>query len=376
MKKTLAALVVAAFASSAANAVVLYDNEGTKVELDGSLRVLLEKTNKGGEYEYEVKDKDGKPVKDADGNVVKNKAKKHSHSGLKNSGSRVSIRIKHDLDAGYYALGRLEVRLDGKGGTEREDGFGNLTTKRAYVGLGHKALGELTFGRQVNIADDLSTADDYSYGIIDKDVYIPTAGNSVVRYDYKGIENLQLGAGYQFADNREDSNEVANDSVKNGFQVGAIYNGKWDDVSGIIAKFGYGRTNYQVNSNQKHYQDGFLASLGYNYTDLLVSVDGGYAREKEAGQHTDKFFVSPGFQYQVTEKNRIYGNYKYEQAKAGDEKAKQHGVLLGVDHRLHKQVITYVEGKYQVTKNYVGDDYVADSKVKDKAIGVGMRVYF
>lgn len=354
MKKTLAALVVAAFASSAANAVVLYDNEGTKVEFDGSLRVLLEKANNEG----------------------KNKA--HTHSGLKNSGSRVSIRMKHDLGEGYYALGRTEVRFDGD--SKNQDEFGNLRAHRAYVGLGHKALGELTFGRQVNIADDLSTADDYSYGIINKGKYIPTAGNSVVRYDYKGIENLQLGAGYQFADSRGSDNEVIYDAespnVKSGFQVGAIYNGKWDDVSGIIAKFGYGRTNYKTLSNQKHYQDGFLASLGYNYTDLLVSVDGGYAREKEEGQHTDKFFVSPGFQYQVTEKNRIYGNYKYEQEKTGDVKNKTHGFLLGVDHRLHKQVITYVEGKYQETKSYVGSDYVADSKVKDKAIGVGMRVYF
>jgi len=35
MKKTLAALIVSAFAASAANAAVVYDNEGTKVELNG-----------------------------------------------------------------------------------------------------------------------------------------------------------------------------------------------------------------------------------------------------------------------------------------------------------------------------------------------------
>ena len=38
MKKTLAALIVSAVAASAANATVIYDNEGTKVELNGSLR--------------------------------------------------------------------------------------------------------------------------------------------------------------------------------------------------------------------------------------------------------------------------------------------------------------------------------------------------
>ena len=43
MKKTLAALIVTAFAASAANAAVVYDNEGTKVELNGSLRLIMEK---------------------------------------------------------------------------------------------------------------------------------------------------------------------------------------------------------------------------------------------------------------------------------------------------------------------------------------------
>lgn len=45
MKKTLAALIVSAVAASAANATVIYDNEGTKVELNGSLRLILEKAN-------------------------------------------------------------------------------------------------------------------------------------------------------------------------------------------------------------------------------------------------------------------------------------------------------------------------------------------
>ena len=50
MKKTLAALIIGAFAASAANAAVVYDNEGTKVEIGGSIRVQLEKTNKLNEY--------------------------------------------------------------------------------------------------------------------------------------------------------------------------------------------------------------------------------------------------------------------------------------------------------------------------------------
>lgn len=359
MKKTLAALIVGAFAASAANAAVIYDNEGTKVELGGSLRIVLEKSNKGGDHN------------------------KHTHSGLKNSGSRVAINVKHDLADGYYALGRLEVRFDGKqGGTVRDDGFGNLNTKRAYVGLGHKEFGELTFGRQVTIADDLSTSKDYAYGIVEKGDYIPTDGNSVIRYDYKGIEHLQLGASYSFADDRGNKdratntitvdNEVKAGAIQHNYQFGAIYE------DGIIAKFGYGRTNYKSDAatpNQKHHQDGFLLSLGYDFGVATAYVDSGYARIKN-GETTNKFFVAPGFIVPVSEVSNIYGNYKYEQVKTDDEKSKLHGFLLGVDYKLHKQVIAFVEGKYQETKDYQNGTYVDGSKVKDKAIGVGMRVFF
>ena len=56
----------------------------------------------------------------------------------------------------------------------------SLYAKRAYVGLGSKATGDITFGRQLTIADDLSQANDYEYGFIPKGAYIPTSGTGVV----------------------------------------------------------------------------------------------------------------------------------------------------------------------------------------------------
>ena len=154
MKKTLAALIVSAFAASAANAAVVYDNEGTKVELNGSLRLIMEKADK---KEY---DRAGKSTK-------------KTNSALRNAGSRFGITVKHNLDNDFYALGRLEFRFDD---TDSRDQFGSLYAKRAYVGLGSKATGDITFGRQLTIADDLSQANDYEYGFIPKGAYIPTSG--------------------------------------------------------------------------------------------------------------------------------------------------------------------------------------------------------
>ena len=220
------------------------------------------------------------------------------------------------------------------------------------------------------------TAEDKTYGLIEQGDYVSKEGKSVVRYDYYGIEGLQLGVGYQFAEQRKDNNEVLEGSVQNSNQFGALY-----EKDGIIAKTAFGRTNYKTgNTETKEHRDGVVASLGYEFNGVTLSVDGGYAKTKfkDTDKKETRFFVSPGFQYQITDLSKVYGNYKYEQIKGTDSsKDKQHGFLLGIDYKLHKQVVTYLEGKYQVTKSYDEDGkYVDDSKVKDKAIGVGIRVYF
>ena len=353
MKKTLAALIVSAFAASAANAAVVYDNEGTKVELNGSLRLIMEKADK--------------KVYNA-----ANQSTKKANSALRNAGSRFGITVKHNLDNDFYALGRLEFRFDD---TDSRDKFGRLYAKRAYVGLGSKATGDITFGRQLTIADDLSQAVDYEYGLIPKEEYIPTAGTGVIRYDYKGIEGLQLSANYNFGQRHnekgQDLQKLSDPKpyIKNAFALGALYT-----AGDLDARFAYGHTNFETNATYKHRVDGFLASLGYKFGDFTLTGDFGYAHEKENDAKTNKFYVSPGFAYQVTPMSQVYGNYLYERVKGESDKDKTHAFLLGADYKLHKQVVLFVEGKYVTTKEYVNDSY--DGKVKDRAIGVGMRVFF
>ena len=348
MKKTLAALIVSAVAASAANAAVVYDNEGTKVELNGSLRLIMEKGD--------VK------VKDAQTGATT----KTSSSALRNAGSRFGITVKHNLDNDFYALGRLEFRFDD---TESRDQFGSLYAKRAYVGLGSKATGDITFGRQLTIADDLSQANDYEYGIIPKGAYIPTSGTGVVRYDYKGIEGLQLSANYNFGQRHNDKGRALKTGLKNAYGVGALYT-----AGDLDARLAYGHTNFETGASYDHHLDSVLASLGYKFGDFTLTGDFGYGHEKDGSDKINKFYVSPGFAYQVVPASKVYGNYLYERVKGESDKEKTHGFLLGVDYKLHKQVILFLEGKYVTTKEYVNDIY--DGKTNDKAIGVGMRVYF
>lgn len=357
MKKTLAALIVGAFAASAANAAVVYNNEGTKVELGGRLSVIAEQSS----------------------NTLDDQ--KQQHGALRNQGSRFHIKATHNFGDGFYAQGYLETHFVSKY-KDNADHFDSITTKYAYVTLGNKALGEVKLGRAKTIADGITSAEDKEYGVLNNSKYIPTNGNTV-GYTFEGIDGLVLGANYLLAQQRNahgsTAGEVVAQVISNGVQVGAKY-----DANNIIAGIAYGRTNYrealatQGDSGKKQQVNGALSTLGYRFSDLglLVSLDSGYAKTKNyKDKHEKRYFVSPGFQYELMEDTNVYGNFKYERNSVDQgKKAREHAVLFGVDHKLHKQVLTYIEGAYARTRT--NDKGKTEKTEKEKSVGVGLRVYF
>ncbi|HHF5146600.1 TPA: porin [Haemophilus influenzae] len=357
MKKTLAALIVGAFAASAANAAVVYNNEGTKVELGSRLSVIAEQSS----------------------NTLDDQ--KQQHGALRNQGSRFHIKATHNFGDGFYAQGYLETRFVSKY-KDNADHFDSITTKYAYVTLGNKALGEVKLGRAKTIADGITSAEDKEYGVLNNSKYIPTNGNTV-GYTFEGIDGLVLGANYLLAQQRNahgsTAGEVVTQVISNGVQVGAKY-----DANNIIAGIAYGRTNYredlttQGDSGKKQQVNGALSTLGYRFSDLglLVSLDSGYAKTKNyKDKHEKRYFVSPGFQYELMEDTNVYGNFKYERNSVDQgKKAREHAVLFGVDHKLHKQVLTYIEGAYARTRT--NDKGKTEKTEKEKSVGVGLRVYF
>lgn len=375
MKKTLAALIVGAFAASAANAAVVYNNEGTKVELGGRLSVIAEQSS----------------------NTLDDQ--KQQHGTVRNQGSRFHIKATHNFGDGFYAQGYLETRLVTDLTQDKSDHFGDITTKYAYVTLGNEALGEVKLGRAKTIADGITSAEDKEYGLLNNSKYIPTNGNTV-GYTFNAIDGLVLGANYLLAQGRNlpdggtntlQPGEVTSQSISNGVQVGAKY-----DANNIIVGIAYGRTNYRENMNinisqpgRKEQVEGVLSTLGYRFSDLglLVSLDSGYAKTKnhakraragagaEPAYNEKRNFVSPGFQYELMEDTNVYGNFKYERtSSAKGKKTHQQAVLFGVDHKLHKQVLTYIEGAYERTKT--NDKDKTEKTEKEKSVGVGLRVYF
>ena len=64
------------------------------------------------------------------------------------------------------------------------------------------------------------------------------------------------------------------------------------------------------------------------------------------------------------EDTNVYGNFKYERNSVDQgKKAREHAVLFGVDHKLHKQVLTYIEGAYARTRT---NDKGKTEKLKKK----------
>lgn len=365
MKKTLAALIVGAFAASAANAAVVYNNEGTKVELGGRLSIIAEQSNST------------------------ENDQKQQHGTLRNQGSRFHIKATHNLGDGFYAQGYLETRFASDYLRDGADQFSEIITKYAYVTLGNKAFGEVKLGKAKTIADSITTAEDKEYGLLNSKKYIPTNGNTV-GYTFNAIDGLVLGANYLLAQERDvdsvsvgngndtQAGEVAIGSISNGIQVGAEY-----DANNIIARIAYGRTNYKESTasrttdSKKQELNGALASLGYRFSDLglLVSLDSGYAKTKKYKlPHEKRYFVSPGFQYELMEDTNVYGNFKYERNSVDQgKKEREQAVLFGIDHKLHKQVLTYIEGAYARTRTTEKGKVRTE---KEKSVGVGLRVYF
>lgn len=374
MKKTLAALIVGAFAASAANAAVVYNNEGTKVELGGRLSIIAEQSNSTEDDQ------------------------KQQHGTLRNQGSRFHIKATHNLGDGFYAQGYLETRLVSDYLRDGADNFSEIVTKYAYVTLGNNTFGEVKLGRAKTIADEITTAEDKEYGLLNNSKYIRTNGNTV-GYTFNAIDGLVLGAHYLLAQERNvdsvdytgngaKAGEVGVGAISNGIQVGAKY-----DANNIIVGIAYGRTNYKDSNNynsrtsqftyrgEKQEVNGALASLGYRFSDLglLVSLDSGYAKTKNyKAKHEKRYFVSPGFQYELMEDTNVYGNFKYERNSVDQgKKEREQAVLFGIDHKLHKQVLTYIEGAYSRTRTTENAGNKSTVKTeKEKSVGVGLRVYF
>ncbi|MFC0323208.1 porin [Gallibacterium melopsittaci] len=337
MKKTLVALAVAALAATSANAAVVYNQDGTKVDVGGSFRLLLSK------WEGERTD-------------------------LKNVGSRVWVNATQDLGDGYSALAYLEMRFQDK------NSFDSISAKRVYAGFAKEGVGTLTFGSQLTNLDDV-TVSDYTYdlGGIKQTATETTRG---VKFRSANFGGFSFGLDYIFG--KKDKKDYNLDS---GFGVSAFYTAALAADTKLTLEAGFSQLK-KGSLTKDVKENAFLVgtelvsgpfSLGIDYSQKKRSDDNYGIADTDYGVTAANKVreLEVGLKYKYLENASIYGEYINGKASlAADDHVKRNTFILGTDYWFTKSVVAYLEGGTTQLKDKAGD------KDRDNKVGVGFRVYF
>ncbi|HDR0802131.1 porin [Pasteurella multocida] len=333
MKKTIVALAVAAVAATSANAATVYNQDGTKVDVNGSVRLILKK-------------------------------EKNERGDLVDNGSRVSFKASHDLGEGLSALAYAELRFSTKvkktvkEGPSQVERIGNdVHVKRLYAGFAYEGLGTLTFGNQLTIGDDVGVSD-YTYflGGINN---LLSSGEKAINFKSAEFNGFTFGGAYVFS---ADADKQAPRDGR-GFVVAGLYNRKMGDV-GFALEAGYSQKYVTVAKQEK----AFMVGTELSYAGLALGVD--YAQSKVTNVEGKKRALEVGLNYDINDKAKVYTDLIW--AKEGPKGAttRDRSIILGAGYKLHKQVETFVEGGWGREKDANG------VTTKGNVVGVGLRVHF
>ncbi len=316
MKKTLVALSVAAFAAASANAAVVYNQDGTKLDVNGSVRVAL--------------------------------TKQTGHRlDLDNDGSRVIFNFSQDLGEGFSALGYVELRP----GKEDETGdWSGVYTKQLYAGLAQSDIGTLTFGKQKTAADDFKLADPTENGLsvldfdgLNQNHYlngVATEGSKVVRFVSKDFAGFGFQTSYTFGESDKAK------AITRGVQVLATYA---NDFGGLGFQAHALYADHKGNTEDKLYPSaletrswGLAAKVSYAGFGLATDYVQGKLTHDQLNIDTKGKAWSVAATYQVVEPLDVYATYTHIKAEhVGTATLK--GITVGTHYQVAKNVQTYVE---------------------------------
>lgn len=342
MKKTLVALAVAAMAATSANAATVYEKDGTKIELNGSLRVLL-----------------GKMSKDQRGDLI-------------NNGSRLWVKANQDLGNGLGALAGLELRFDEKA-DKKVNTFGNPRARQVYAGFGHSDIGTVTFGRQVTTLDNVQLSDfAYPFG----------GNNNLTEYADKSIKytsaewaGFSFGADYLFGS----ADKHQKETYKYGYGVSAFYSRALAQDFNLNLAAGYGVDKYDdtntATAKTGKKNQGWRTSVQFEFGPAALGVEYGRTDTKlhsNTLERTRAFLV--GAKYQVIQPTAVYFQYQNNQTLevASGNKETENKYVVGADYKFHKNVLVFAE----VARSLVKEHSAPVVKSNDTAYGVGLRVFF
>ncbi|HHE3618639.1 TPA: porin [Pasteurella multocida] len=332
MKKTIVALAVAAVAATSANAATVYNQDGTKVDVNGSVRLILKK-------------------------------EKNERGDLVDNGSRVSFKASHDLGEGLSALAYTELRFSKnvtKQKKQKKTRLGNnVHVKRLYAGFAYEGLGTLTFGNQLTIGDNVGVSD-YTYflGGINN---LLSSGEKAINFKSAEFNGFTFGGAYVFS---EDAGKQASRDGR-GFVVAGLYNRKMGDV-GFALEAGYSQKYVTAAKQEK----AFMVGTELSYAGLALGVDYAHTVTNKEKVEVKKRALEVGLNYDINDKAKVYTDLIWAKESSKGVTTRDSSILLGAGYKLHKKVETFVEGGWSRKKAAVG------VTTKDNKVGVGLRVHF
>lgn len=369
MKKTLVALAVASAAvftaSSASAAVTVYNQDGTKVEVDGSVRVFL-------------------------GRV------KAERSDLKNDGSRLIIKASQDFGDGLSLFGGYQLRFNGGNKNDSNKGagsdFNDPTTKHLLVGLKQEDIGTLSFGRQATSADDF--LNDSAYYSSASNSPLTTSMDKGIKFRSAEWNGFSLGLDYLFGNSDKTADGIVGSGsdayyrYKSGHDAVLFYNKKIDQDQSVEATLLYAQNRYQgLGSETGSTLKQWGAHVGYVYSAFDIkasyvksnfSYKGALAATADSngnlpvGGVSRYILVDAG--YHVLPESRLYAQWEradgnYDSTGYTDEVTNTY--TAGIDYKLNKRMLTYVEYSHSRAKQTATSE-----SFNDNTFGVGLRVYF
>ncbi|WP_411706019.1 porin [Edaphovirga cremea] len=406
-KKIMAIILSVLFISSTANSATLYNNDGTKIDFTGSLRLWLENSDSRKQYS---------PGKD--------------NLQLQDQSSRFGFGIDHAFNGGNaHGIGYIEFGND----TQSGEGDFQMDNRQGWVGFRVDDVGDLTFGHITSPFDDMPTSDfTYEYGgALDFGAYnggfigrtsgsdggdnnfIGRVSNSirVMSADFNGFS---VGGSYTLQ--TDDDGDSWGNGVDHAYTLAAFYhNGGWN----LGAGYGYAKVENSGGAytssdatvlHDANGQDGeesiWGASVKYTFDDVGVSLsadvgqlfmnnvwsgDVGYDNDRsDYAQREAVFFVDNkakvnllglGANWKYGDGN-IYGGYYL---KDGDENIanwKEQKVVIGADYNFTKNIVVWSEYAYIETEADKWTDITTQTQYDyasvgdDNRIAVGMRIYF
>lgn len=360
MKKTILALAVPALlAAGVTNAATVYNNDGTKIDLKGSIRLLAE---------------DG-ARRDAE---------------LNDGSSRIGLGINHDLGNGLSGLAYIEMGYETQNSEDSEET--PFTNRQAYAGLSLDGVGTLTAGRITAPFDDVALSD-YTYeygGVMDfgkmknsndvgpfgrKNTFLARTSNSVK------VESAEFN-GFKAAGSYTMQTGDAPADVKNAYTLAAFYTSDF----GLTFNAGYGHgKSVGLEANPGLYDainsvDADIWGIGTQYAigDFAIALDYGQAKldwndaKVNDGHNSKANLLGVGVKYQIIEQTQVYAGFYSRDYTDYQNWDRQNRYVIGTDYKFSKNVLTFLEYKHDDNKYTT----VTSSPKNDDVVGLGFRVYF